>query len=136
MLIEMHTHEMHAYEMHARQVRARRMHARQVHAHEVMPMKCMPMRRKLAFLDHQDIWYDLLRVGLGIDRPQWFTDLTKNEFLFEQAMTTLARYYLVEGHHQAGSYSLHVCVCAADGFESGHDERGVSGEVVESILGS
>ena len=106
-----------------------------VHIERQMP-QAAKLLAFLAYLDHQDIWYDLLRVGLGIDRPQWFTDLTKNEFLFEQAMTTLARYYLVEGHHQAGSYSLHVCVCAADGFESGHDERGVSGEVVESVLGS
>ena len=64
----------------------------------------------LAYLDHQDIWYDLLRVGPGTDRPQWFADLTRDEFLFEQAMTTLARYCLVEGHYQTGSYSLHVCV--------------------------
>ena len=74
----------------------------------------MPQAAKLlaflAYLDHQDIWYDLLRVGPGTDRPQWFTDLTSDEFLFEQAMTTLAGYCLIEGHHQTGSYSLHVCV--------------------------
>jgi hypothetical protein len=75
----------------------------------------------LAYLDHQDIWYDLLRVGQGIDRLQWFTDLTRDEFLFEQAMTTLVRYGLVEGHHQTGSYSLHVCVhdWTLDGLKNG-----------------
>ena len=80
-----------------------------VHIEQEMP-QAAKLLAFLAYLDHQDIWYDLLRVGPGTDRPQWFADLTRDEFLFEQAMTTLARYCLVEGHHQTGSYSLHVCV--------------------------
>jgi hypothetical protein len=49
----------------------------------------------LAYVDPKDIWYDLLRVGPGTGRPQWFAELTRDEFLFKQAMTTLARYCLI-----------------------------------------
>jgi hypothetical protein len=80
-----------------------------IHIEQQMP-QAAKLLAFLAYLDHQDIWYDLLRVGPGTDRPQWFTDLIRDEFLFEQAMITLARYCLIEGHHQTGSYSLHVCV--------------------------
>ena len=66
--------------------------------------------RFLAYLDHQDIWYDLLQGGQGGDQPAWFTDLASNEFIFEDAIQTLTRYCLVESSHQTGTYSLHVCV--------------------------
>jgi tetratricopeptide (TPR) repeat protein len=64
----------------------------------------------LAYFDHQDIWYELLRTGQGADRPAWFTELISDKFSFESAMRTLTRYCLVESHHQKESYSLHVCV--------------------------
>jgi hypothetical protein len=64
----------------------------------------------LAYFDHQDIWYELLRAGQGADRPAWFTELISDKFSFESAMRTLTRYCLVESHGQTGSYSLHVCV--------------------------
>jgi tetratricopeptide (TPR) repeat protein len=64
----------------------------------------------LAYFDHQDIWYELLRTGQGADRPAWFTELISDKFSFESAMRTLTRYCLVESHHQTESYSLHVCV--------------------------
>jgi len=66
--------------------------------------------RFLAYLDHQDIWYDLLQGGQGRDQPAWFTELASDEFIFEDAIQTLTRYCLVESHHQTGTYSLHVCV--------------------------
>ena len=64
----------------------------------------------LAYFDHQDIWYELLRAGQSADRPAWFTELISDKFSFERAMRTLTRYCLVESHRQTGSYSLHVCV--------------------------
>jgi tetratricopeptide (TPR) repeat protein len=66
--------------------------------------------RFLAYLDHQDIWYEFLHGGQGGDQLLWFTELASDEFVFEDAMQTLTRYCLVESHHQTGSYSLHVCV--------------------------
>jgi hypothetical protein len=66
--------------------------------------------RFLAYLDHQDIWYEFLHGGQGGDQPPWFTELVSDESVFEDAMQTLTRYCLVESHHQSGSYSLHVCV--------------------------
>ena len=49
----------------------------------------MPQAAKLlaflAYLDYQDIWHDLLWVGSVTDRPQWFADLIRDEFLFKQA---------------------------------------------------
>jgi len=64
----------------------------------------------LAYFDHQDIWYELLRAGQGADRPTWFTELVRDKFSFESAMRTLTRYCLVESPCQTGSYSLHVCI--------------------------
>jgi tetratricopeptide (TPR) repeat protein len=64
----------------------------------------------LAYLDHQDIWFELLHSGQREDQPAWFTELTGDEFMFEDAMQVLIRHCLVETHHQTGSYSLHTCV--------------------------
>ncbi len=66
--------------------------------------------RSLAYLNGQDIWYGFLLGGQGGDQPPWFIDLASDEFVFEDAMQTLARYCLIEGRYQTGSYSLHVCV--------------------------
>jgi Tfp pilus assembly protein PilF len=66
--------------------------------------------RFLAYLDHQDIWYEFLHGGQGGDQSPWFTELASDEFVFEDAMQTLTRYCLVESHHQTRSYSLHMCV--------------------------
>ena len=66
--------------------------------------------RFLAYLDHQDIWYEFLHGGQGGDQPSWFNELASDEFVFEDAMQALTRYCLVESHHQTRSYSLHVCV--------------------------
>jgi tetratricopeptide (TPR) repeat protein len=64
----------------------------------------------LAYFDHQDVWYELLRTGHDADRPAWLTELISDKFSFESAMRTLTRYCLVESHHQTESYRLHVCV--------------------------
>jgi hypothetical protein len=52
-----------------------------VHIEQEMP-QAAKLLAFLAYLDHQDIWCDLLRVGAGTDRPQWFANLTRDEFLF------------------------------------------------------
>jgi hypothetical protein len=51
--------------------------------------------RFLAYLDHQDIWYDLLQGGRGGDQPAWFTELASDEFIFEDAIQALIQYCLV-----------------------------------------
>lgn len=66
--------------------------------------------RFLAYLDHQDIWYELLQGGQGRDQPAWFIELASSEFVFEGAMQTLAQYSLVESHRETHSYSLHMLV--------------------------
>ena len=66
--------------------------------------------RFLAYLDHQDIWFQLLGKGLGVNQPAWFTAIAGDEFAFEDAMHVLTQYCLVEAHHQTGTYSLHTCV--------------------------
>ena len=64
----------------------------------------------LGYLDHQDIWYNLLCVDQDIDQPSWFRELTSHKFVFVEAMTVLTRYCLVETHCETDSYSLHTCV--------------------------
>jgi tetratricopeptide (TPR) repeat protein len=66
--------------------------------------------RFLAYLDHQDIWYEFLHGAQGGDQLPWFTELASDEFVFEDAMQTLTKYCLIESHYQTRSYSLHVCV--------------------------
>ncbi|KIV80467.1 hypothetical protein PV11_07965 [Exophiala sideris] len=66
--------------------------------------------RFLAYLDHRDIWFELLHRGRGENQPAWFTEVAGDAFMFEDAMRTLTRYCLVETRHQSGSYSLHPCV--------------------------
>jgi len=61
-----------------------------------------------AYLDHQDISYDLLCVGTEIDQPSWFRELTRHEFALLEATTILAKCCLVESHHESNSYSLHT----------------------------
>ena len=64
----------------------------------------------LAYLDHHDIRYDLLCVSKDLDWPQWFCQLTSDQFRFMEAMALLTRYYLVETYHDTNSYSLHTCM--------------------------
>ncbi|KAI1628663.1 P-loop containing nucleoside triphosphate hydrolase protein [Exophiala viscosa] len=66
--------------------------------------------RFLAYLDHRDIWFELLHCGRAGTRPAWFAEVEGDVFMFEDAMQTLTRYCLVETCHQTGSYSLHPCV--------------------------
>jgi len=66
--------------------------------------------RFLAYLDHQDVWFQLFRRRQGDNQPAWFTEVAGDEFMFEDAMRVLTRYCLVEVHYQTGSYSLHACV--------------------------
>jgi hypothetical protein len=66
--------------------------------------------RFLAYLHHQNVWFGLISSGQREGQSAWFTDVAGDEFMFEDAMRVLARYCLVEEHHQMRSYSLHKCV--------------------------
>ncbi|KAK5058277.1 hypothetical protein LTR69_006681 [Exophiala sideris] len=64
----------------------------------------------LAYLDHRDIWFELLHHGRGENQPAWFSQVVGDAFMFETTIRVLARYCLVETNYRTGSYSLHTCV--------------------------
>src|SRR5271154_5133529 len=63
--------------------------------------------RLMAFLDNQDLWYELFQAGAE-DRALWWLEVVKSKARFNRAMSKLHDYSLVE--IRAGSYSLHTCV--------------------------
>jgi tetratricopeptide (TPR) repeat protein len=63
--------------------------------------------RLMAYLDNQDLWYELFRAGVG-DKLLLWSDVVKSRARFNRAMSTLHNYSLVDV--RAGSYSLHTCV--------------------------
>ena len=63
--------------------------------------------RLMAFLDNQDLWYELFQSGAE-DRALWWLEVVKSKARFNRAMSKLHDYSLVE--MGAGSYSLHTCV--------------------------
>ena len=63
--------------------------------------------RLMAFLDNQDLWYELFQAGAE-DRALWWLEVVKSKARFNRAMSKLHDYSLVE--IRAGSYSLHACV--------------------------
>ncbi|OQV11248.1 Tetratricopeptide repeat-containing protein [Cladophialophora immunda] len=81
--------------------------------------------RFLAYLDHQDIWFQLLEKGQGYNQPAWFTEIAGDEFVFEDVMRVLTRHCLVEAQYRIGSYSLHMCVhdWTLDGLNQQIDAR-------------
>jgi tetratricopeptide (TPR) repeat protein len=63
--------------------------------------------RLMAYLDNQDLWYELFRDGAK-DQPLWWSEVVENRVRFDRAMAILHSYSLVEA--RPGSYSLHACV--------------------------
>lgn len=77
---------------------------KQVHAQDA---EAAALLRLLAYLDNQDIWYDLFRRGAEAG-PSWFSDVVRNKPRFNRAMAKLHDYSLIEV--RPGSYGLHTCV--------------------------
>ncbi|USW58424.1 Putative tetratricopeptide-like helical domain superfamily [Septoria linicola] len=79
-----------------------------------------------AFLDHRDIWYDLLDSawygGLDSALEEWYYDLTDDETCFKRAINTLLAYSLVEVkdgkswtmHPVLHAWNLHTCMSRPD----------------------
>jgi len=61
----------------------------------------------MAYLDNQELWYELFQAGAG-DAPAWWVDLLKGRARFNRAISTLHNYSLLEVSE--GRYSLHTCV--------------------------
>ena len=60
----------------------------------------------MAYLDNQDIWYGLFQQKL-YDAPAWWIEIMKSRIRFNQAISTLHDYSLLE--IREGRYSLHMC---------------------------
>ena len=64
-----------------------------------------------AYLDHQDVWYELLSRGRhNFYEYSWFRELIKSEISFKEIMRTLLAYSLIESHERIESYSIHPVV--------------------------
>jgi tetratricopeptide (TPR) repeat protein len=64
----------------------------------------------LGYLDHQQIWYELLATSHDENSPAWFQKVTADKFAFSEAMGILVDLCLVEVHHETDTYSMHICV--------------------------
>ena len=60
----------------------------------------------MAYLDNQDLWYELFHKNVS-DAPAWWIELQKSRARFNQAISTLHNYSLLEVSE--GRYSLHTC---------------------------
>jgi tetratricopeptide (TPR) repeat protein len=65
--------------------------------------------RLMAYLDNQDVWYELFQAGVK-DLSLWWSDVVENEMRFNRTMSKLYDYSLIEKEIITGSYSLHTCV--------------------------
>ena len=64
-----------------------------------------------AYLDHQDMWYELLSCGKdNFYEYPWLKDLVQSEISFQEGMTALLTYSLIESHEHVESYSIHPVV--------------------------
>jgi tetratricopeptide (TPR) repeat protein len=63
--------------------------------------------RLMAYLDNQDLWYELFHGGASY-APAWWVDVLKSRAKFNQAISILHNYSLLEVSE--GRYSLHTCV--------------------------
>jgi tetratricopeptide (TPR) repeat protein len=63
--------------------------------------------RLIAYLDNQDLWYELFQASAG-DAPAWEVNVLKSQARFNRAISTLHNYSLLEVSE--GRYSLHTCV--------------------------
>ena len=70
----------------------------------------------LAYLDNQDIWYELFHnvVAKHADGsnwiPNWFSDMAQSKIAFNEAMSRLQDQSLIEAKADEGAYGMHVCV--------------------------
>ena len=60
----------------------------------------------MAYLDNQDLWYDLFHEEVS-DPPAWWTELLKSRARFNRAISILHNHSLLEV--SAGQYRLHTC---------------------------
>ena len=65
--------------------------------------------RLIAYLDNQDLWYELFRAGADTE-PLWWSEVVKSKARFHYAMSKLQDYSLVEVRADGYGYSLHTCV--------------------------
>jgi tetratricopeptide (TPR) repeat protein len=65
---------------------------------------------RLAYFDHQSIWYELLRAGINNESPGWLLTATANRLDFENIMRILVENCFVEVQWTTKSYSMHTCV--------------------------
>ena len=61
----------------------------------------------MAYFDNQDLWYELFHEDID-DAPAWWTEVTKSQLRFNQALSKLYNYSLLE--MSAGQCSMHMCV--------------------------
>ena len=69
-----------------------------------------------AYFDNQDIWFKLLHHSIS-NGPEWFSQLTKDELSFNQAVRVLCNYGLAEvdissseSRVESKGYNIHNCV--------------------------
>ncbi|USP73005.1 hypothetical protein yc1106_00279 [Curvularia clavata] len=72
-----------------------------------------------AYLDNQDVWFELLQSARQRDCPEWFSELTQDQLSFNKAVRVLCNHGLAEAHTFSGEdsvesqgYSMHSCVHA------------------------
>lgn len=64
-----------------------------------------------AYLDHQDVWFDLLKRGSrGSKDPVWFQHIVQSEISFKRVVKMLLAYSLVDPYLNTESYSIHPVV--------------------------
>ena len=65
-----------------------------------------------AYLDHQDVWYELFRRGCDgcPEEFSWMQALAGSEIDFKRIMESLLAYSLIESHRDWESYSMHPVV--------------------------
>lgn len=73
------------------------------------------MLKLWAYFDKQDVWFELLQHAKSAD-DEWIRKLTEDELDFNEAVTLLCNFGLVETDQrpqwqsQLGGYSVHSCV--------------------------
>jgi tetratricopeptide (TPR) repeat protein len=64
-----------------------------------------------AYLDHQDVWYELFFRGRdGWRECSWLQELASSEIHFKRVMKSLLAFSLIESHQHTESYSIHPVV--------------------------
>lgn len=64
-----------------------------------------------AYIDHQDMWYELLSRGRhNFYEYSWLRDLVESEISFKEVMRALLAHSLIESHERIESYSIHPVI--------------------------